>query len=469
MNTTKPSTHLQTIRLWLEPDRDIPMFQHLRWEKVDVPLRDVLLHGIHPVSGLEASRSLSEKLLDSVNADAVRIPELEKFGHSTELNISFFVIHGWNRPAGIERVLREVGDSLRFVPEDLTYLQLLEAARAELRRRWSHSMAREISMVAFPMFADLRRFLKSKDKTLKLSSYDDLDRHNLHQILSLEDFLEWDGLIVSRAFPVRNFRKNDILKGFTDEVGRLRFASETRLITLTGTTHKPTLKPLIWHLTREGNSWRFRPDLGDCDAYHRAAVVDFANRWRTGEGTLCFTTSLEKIEEMVESGAVTPSFPALDQGVSAFGPTARASVEASRVRAFKIGKHLKTNASGERLRDLLREFGVSVTGSKDALVQKLVALAAERYQDRLPELDHFFAEHRFVRMKGVPENAEEFPLLREMGPLGRLVLTMFITKHLRGDAILDVGHENDTFTEAELALALLSGKTTLQGAFLKVS
>ncbi len=469
MNTTKSPTTLQTVRLWLEPDRDVPLFKRLRWERVDVPLRDVLLQGIHPVSGLEGSRLLSEKLLDAVNADTVRIPELEKFGHSGELNISLFVVHGWNRPAGIDRVLREVGDGLRFVTGDLTYLQLLEAARSELKRCWSHSMVREMAMVAFPMFQDLRRFLKTKDKSLKLSSYEDLDRHNLDRVLSLEDFLEWDGLIVSKAFPVRNFRRDDFLSAVTDNTGRLRLSPEIRHVTLTGTTHKPTLKPLIWHVFREGNSWRFRPDLGDCDVTHRAAVLDFANRWRTGGGKLCFTTSLEKIEEMVDTGAVTPSFPALDQGLSTCGPTARASVEVSRVRTFKLGKHPKANASGERLRDLLRDFGVSVTGSKDALVQKLAALAAERYRDRLPDLDQFFRENRFVRMKGIPENAEELPLLREMGAVGNLVMTMYALKHLRGDAVLDVSHINDTFSEEELALALVTGKTSFQGAFLRVS
>jgi len=42
---------VKTFRLWLEPDGDFPQFTLLKWELVDVPLRDVLLGGVHPWMG----------------------------------------------------------------------------------------------------------------------------------------------------------------------------------------------------------------------------------------------------------------------------------------------------------------------------------------------------------------------------------------------------------------------------------
>ncbi|HOC67511.1 MAG TPA: hypothetical protein PKO23_01765, partial [Candidatus Hydrogenedentes bacterium] len=59
--------------------------------------------------------------------------------------------------------------------------------------------------------------------------------------------------------------------------------------------------------------------------------------------------------------------------------------------------------------------------------------------------------------------------LEDLTNLRNLVLTMYAVKHLRGDAILEVSHQNDTYTEEELALALITGKVELTGAFLRVA
>ena len=53
---------METFRLWLEPDNDIPQFKRLRFEKVTVPLADVLLRGIHPWQGRDTNTSLKERL-----------------------------------------------------------------------------------------------------------------------------------------------------------------------------------------------------------------------------------------------------------------------------------------------------------------------------------------------------------------------------------------------------------------------
>ena len=467
MSRHNTSSSLQSCRLWLEPDRETPMFKRLCWERVHVPLQDVLLRGIHPVSGQEGNRLLPERVLDAVNGEKARIPALEQFGHSSEISVMLFSRQGWNRPAGLERVLREIGDGLRFVPGGLTYLELLDAARMALRGRWSHSLAREMVVTAFPGFQEMRHYLKAKDGAVKLSGYNDMDSLDLARILSLDDFQEWDSLVVSRAFPVRNFRNETFLDEITDETGLLRLAPEIRHVTLTETAGGPGRTPVVWHVCREGNCWRFRPDLGEHAGAARGAALEFAGRWRTGGGRLCFTSSTEMLVDMVESGAVTPSFPALERGVSGLGPVARVAVESSCVRAFRIGKHPRSNASAERLREVLRDGGAAVSGTKEVLVEKLAALAADKYLERLPEMDGFFRENRFVRMAGIPENTENLALLSDLGPLGNLVLAMYAARHLRGDAVLDVSHVNDTFSDAELALALVTGKTSPKGAFLR--
>ena len=49
------------------------------------------------------------------------------------------------------------------------------------------------------------------------------------------------------------------------------------------------------------------------------------------------------------------------------------------------------------------------------------------------------------------------------------VSSMHAIKHLPGDAILEVSKQNNAYTEDELAHALLPGKVSLTGAFLKVA
>ena len=81
----------------------------------------------------------------------------------------------------------------------------------------------------------------------------------------------------------------------------------------------------------------------------------------------------------------------------------------------------------------------------------------------------YFSEHRFVRITAMPPKSERLPLLEDAPLLRNLLLTMYSVKHLRGNAILDVAHENNTYTEEQLALALVAGKVGLSGAFLRVA
>jgi hypothetical protein len=77
--------------------------------------------------------------------------------------------------------------------------------------------------------------------------------------------------------------------------------------------------------------------------------------------------------------------------------------------------------------------------------------------------------HRFIRINTVPPKSGRLPLLEDVPSLRNLLLTMYVIKHLRGGAILDASHENNTYTGEQLALALLVGKTGLSGAFLRVA
>ncbi len=456
---------LQTFKLWLEPDRDIPQFRRLRWAVEAVSIRDVLLHGVHPWVGSNKHYSLPESVLKVVNDPAGHIPELEQFHYCPDIMTPSG--YAWDKPSRFERTLQVIHEHMYFV-ENLSYIELLDIAKAMLRSQWTHSMVREMAQCAYSGFQELRQFLKSKNKRLKLSGYEDIDHYDLSKVLTLEDFSERDSLIISHAIPTLNFRKVSVLEKMTDEQGRLRLTPQIRHVTLTEKTPEFGDTPITWCVAGECLAWRFHPDLGESKD-KRPRAETFANQWRTDKGRLCFSTSTEKLVEMVEHGIVEPSFPTLNYEAEEKGPLAYATVHGPQVQSFRIGGYPRHNATGELLKDILHQYDVPMTGNKEQLIQKLAALAAKKYHDRASEMDRFFEKHRYIRMRTAPKNTAELPLLEDLANLRNMVLTMYAIKHLRGDAILEVSHQKDTYNEEELALALITGKVELNGAFLRVA
>jgi hypothetical protein len=163
---------LQTFKLWLEPDRDFPRFHRLRWSLEAVSLRDVLLHGVHPWAGQDKHHSLPDAVLRIINDDEARPQELAQFNYCLEMTV--YSGYMQDRSSKFERTLRALHDDAYFVDE-LGYLELLDIAKAMLRSRWCHFIAREMARMSNPGFQELRQFLKSKDKQIKLSSYEDVD------------------------------------------------------------------------------------------------------------------------------------------------------------------------------------------------------------------------------------------------------------------------------------------------------
>ena len=455
---------LQTFKLWLEPDRDIPQFRRLQWALVSVPIQDVLLHGIHPWSGPDAHPTLQEALLRIFNEDAMRLPELAEFGYCADISLYCGFVR--DRLSKLEPALQAIYERVYFV-DDLSYLELLNIAKANLCNQWTHSNVREMARAAYPGFQELRQFLKSKDKRIKLSRYDDVDQYNLADVLTVDDFEHRDNLIISHGVSTLNFRRASFLARVTDEEGRLRLVPEIRHVTLTIMPVKPDYVHMAWHVAREGSMWRFRPNIDDAKA-RRSNFREFAAEWRADDGRLCFTTTMEKLVEMVERTVVEPSFPSLNYKAAERTPMASALVDSSHVKAFHIGRYARIGTTGDHLKDILHQYEVSMTGNKEQLLQKLAMLAAAKYRERLPEMDKFFSRHRFVRMQDAPPNVAELPLLDDLAYLRNLVLTLYAVKHLRGDVILEATHENNTYTEEELALSLVTGKVGLQGAFLRV-
>jgi hypothetical protein len=108
-----------------------------------------------------------------------------------------------------------------------------------------------------------------------------------------------------------------------------------------------------------------------------------------------------------------------------------------------------------------------MTGTKDALVEKLAKLTARKYAEKEQDLDAYFRANRLMLVARQPTASAKLIVFEDAPKLHNLLLTMYALRHLRGGAILEPEHENATYSIDEFALALVCGKVSLAGAFVR--
>jgi hypothetical protein len=353
---------MKTIRLGLESDPEIPEFQRLGWEFVDVPIQDILLKGIHPWMGPDKHMTLSEAFLKRLNGDDVKVGSLSSMNYSNDVCLPPYYMG--NGRSQFERAIDIIRKDVYFV-SDLTYLDLLGLAKERLRGRWSWHLARKLAEDAYPRFAELRAFLKGKKKDMKLSGISDLDQYDLGRILSVDDFDGKDALLIAEGLPARNFRRTGFLNQVTDEEGRLRLVNEINNLvvypagkSLEGHTYVES----HWVVRRKGTELKFYPNLARCPWWKPDAEA-FAKTWGTNGAKRAFETDVDHLAEMITSGAARADFSALNYSKAAYGGIARAEVTSNVITAYGVGGGIGKNLSGETLKEVLREYGVAMTGT----------------------------------------------------------------------------------------------------------
>jgi hypothetical protein len=99
-------------------------------------------------------------------------------------------------------------------------------------------------------------------------------------------------------------------------------------------------------------------------------------------------------------------------------------------------------------------------------VGKLAELATKLYRRHQAELRDYFKENRFIRTEATG-GCHPFPVLQAVD-LKAMITTMFIIRHLRGNSIVDVTQENDTYDLKSLARSLINEDIRLSGSFLRI-
>jgi len=466
---------MKTYRFWFVKDREFPRFMRLRCEKAEVCLRDVLTKGIHP---LEMTTDvyyrdicmLPQRLVKEVNDRKHLVREPAELGYCPEVSVPGEFYYEESK---LEHTLRTLTEQVFYV-EKLSYAELVEVARKALAKKWDDKVARLMLQSVRVDFNSIREFLKSKDKKVKLSGYSDLDRYPLGEIVSPEDFANHERAVISHALPVTNFRSTSFLSTITshDAKALLSLVPEIKHFEIVwrewpfrrGTALLEN--DVKYNCTLTGELIRFVPSLPARQDVREAARA-IAQRWKTGEGNFCFTTSIEKVEEMLEDEKCQIYFSSTNYMDGIKPLESEGEIGEKHIPSFRIGEIITQQLPNESLKEVLRRYGKSMTGKKEELLEKVEDVLCERYEQMLPFLDERFRRQKYLRVLRT-HNPTLFAFMQDASVVDRTVLAMYIIKHLRGNTILDASHENDTYDLEDLATALLRGEVSVSGNFVAV-
>jgi len=460
---------MKAYKLWLEQDPDIPEFRRLRFEEIEVPVQDILRRGIHPASMLIDNRrregsKLNERITDILNGSEMKIAGLAEFGYCEDISEhrSFY-----RERDDFESNARKIAECICFM-DKLDYATLLSIARRRFIETWSHETALKLAQRVYPDFNDLRAFLKGKDKTLKLSGYNDLGSYRLDKVLRLEDFEGQDKAIIACGIQTTNFRNAKFLDLITTAEGCLCLTEGFDWFSIIETERKGEYDiELTWRCRRKGEEVYFMPDI-EYDDRKRDMARRFADTWGGGTGSYCFTVSLDTVARMIKKPNISISFEGYSYKGESSVHVPDVKAKGPRVERYTTGRYLTIKSTNQEIQEALKNHGVSMTGKKDKLAEKLAQLSVRLYREQVENLNDFFKTRKFIKVPRLDKDKEKtFPVLQELD-IGSMLRAMYVLRHSRGKVIIDATHENNTYELIDLARALVNGKVNIDGVFVRV-
>lgn len=459
---------MMTYKLWLKPDEKFPQFKKLAFKKVEVPISDVLLNGVHPLIGKNRVSHVIEKIIQILNSDEMAMPELKDFDYCGEFK-SYPEDVYYQQVDRLQLTLKNISESIYFV-DDLSYPELLAIARKSLTENWSHQTAYTLLNRVYYDFNAMRTFLKKKNKKIKLSGYNDISRYDLSSILTLEDFEGEDKIIISEGLPIINFRSSEFIRRITNEKNHLKLTSSINHFQMRyGCSENGCYQQaILYNCNRKGKEIRMHPVV-DRDISIRYQAKRLAEKWRLDNGMYCFTVDIDTTEKMLSEEQWEISFPNLNYQEKEQNAESYAYLTEESVPRYIIGRFLSSASTGGEIKTVLKSHSVSMTGRKEELISKLAKAAAQVYNGKKRELDEYFSKNRFIRIEdGYNRTPKSFPVLEDC-QLRNMVLAMYAIKHLRGNTILEASHNNNTFDLVSLAKSLITGEVSVSGSFVSVN
>jgi len=478
---------VRVLKAMLVPAEEVPEFKSLRFEVIERPLGEVLLRGLYPLGlaatsdGFRDTSKLVQAVADRLNREEHILPQLKDFGHSFEVTpptkqYGYAYQHKDGDKEDTWENLEHIAKGLYFA-EGLTYPELVEIARRRLARSWRHELAKGLLTGKLYAFNAQRRFLKARSRKVKLRSREDMDKYDLSEVLSIEDFKDDDKLLVARGIPgTVNFRHPSAVREFTTPDGLLSLTSRIRHFDMRiyeQQDAKPSLygSNIRYTCQLQDDDIRFVPELNlSNDRNCRERAREFARELASGGGRYCFTLEIDKVETLLDRARIR--FPSLDYSKSDGGETSLPSAGFRKdvaVKTFAVGPVVSEGFTNAALAKLLREYGEKVSGIKEELAERMTELLARLYKESEKTLAGYF-EQGFVRLSGAGgPNSEVFEPPIDGRGLRHSVVALYVLKHLRGSRILSSAWENTAYSVEDLAKALIEKRVSVDGVFVKTA
>jgi len=286
-------------------------------------------------------------------------------------------------------------------------------------------------------------------------------------VLSLDDFEGQDKAIIAHGISSHNFRKSTFLDPITTPDGYLSLKKRFDQFSINLKNNKrENNQNLTFHCKRNKDMVLVMPDIDVCDE-QRLIAKKFAKRWGNNSSRICFHVTLDKLAEMIKMSDISISFEGTRYKDEDCTDISSIRLNGAQVERYSVGRYLTSEDTNEAIKDLLRNHNISMTGKKTDLVIKMAGLAARLYNAYNASLGGHFQKQKYIKIPRINHvRVPSLPVLQEL-ELGQTLIAMYIIKHLRGNAILDPKHDNNTYELKDLAFALITKKINVNGVFIK--
>jgi hypothetical protein len=356
------------------------------------------------------------------------------------------------------------GSNPLFVAPSVKYEDFYRQCSDWLRVGWDENSSLYSLLTSIPVdctegnFNSLKKWVKSKCPTASINSYAELrDVYNLRRWLKPEDFIPYEAELITHVLQGRTVFMSTMLDDLLSPEGYILYegfwpACDMYLAS-NGITryhcrvHKN--KTLTWY--PRITIYRYSTPPVIVDLWDQFLLMSRCISGNTSK--LCFTTSIEKIDQLLQSGdwyidmdginVTTSSVKHVTSLTHDYTPECSWPTIPSPLYRVKYSKVY--NMPKKTLCELLQQCGLSHTGTKKELAARLCPVVIDYYHKLEPYFNKACRSKKYIRFSKCATSA---PLTLAVGiddavgvsvvpTLVELAQAAYILRHLRGSTILD--------------------------------
>lgn len=352
------------------------------------------------------------------------------------------------------------------VSENVSYNNMLSAAREYLIQEWTPPKAASVIRSICPTISMFRSWIKHIDKTVKIRSYDSIvDIPNICQLITpytegiettvIKHVFEYNFPTVISDSELNSLLSLDCRIKSSDPIeGKVRCRCESRAVYIS--YNKDNTFKIYPHATSDRPLQEVDIILNDLGAVKKREV-DF-----TGE------TPEINITEMYNSGKLN-LFPNEHNNKTHPKVMLKSYTGEDAISTMQTYSYIKCSSMKiPDLKSILDAYNMKSTGNKEDLVDLVAELVDTQYHVLAGELDELYKGKQLIKVQRARSSYNagreicktKFhvqPSTPEYITINN-VLYAYIWMHLRNNAILDPTYENNMYSVVELIKAFEAGR-----------